>query len=227
MPASIVEEFWRTQFATEPYRGGGFALTANPTLEEDRRAMLLVAADGTETAVVSPALAGVTATDAASFRAASAEAGARLHDPDLVHYLAADDRIGEETGHDIRLLTSADEDAFAAFEAGASEQDLDDAYVELDHWAVVGAFDGDELVCAASAYPWDDTQLADLGVLTLESHRGRGIARRVVRALAGEIIARGYEPQYRCQVDNAASIALARRAGFEVYGTWEPVSPDQ
>lgn len=227
MPASVAEEFWRAQFTAEPHRGGGFALTVNPALEEDRRAMLLVAADGTETAVVSPAVGPVEATDAASFRAAAASVGARLHDADLVHYLAADDRIGEEIGGDVRVLSAEDAASFAAFEAGASEQDLDDAYVELDHWAVVGAFDGDDLVCAASAYPWDDTRLADLGVLTLESHRGRGIARRVVRALAREVIARGYEPQYRCQVDNAASIALARRAGFEVYGTWEPVSPDQ
>ena len=38
-----------------------------------------------------------------------------------------------------------DRAAFAVFQASASEPDLDGAYVELDHWAVYGAFDHDRL----------------------------------------------------------------------------------
>jgi hypothetical protein len=37
-----------------------------------------------------------------------------------------------------------DEAVFAEFQAQASEQDLDDAWVELDHWAVFGTVDAQD-----------------------------------------------------------------------------------
>ena len=36
----------------------------------------------------------------------------------------------------------------------------------------------------------------------------------------------GYEPQYRCRLDNHASVALAEAAGLTHFGTWEVISPD-
>jgi predicted GNAT family acetyltransferase len=80
-------------------------------------------------------------------------------------------------------------------------------------------------VSAASAYPWGGALLADLGVLTLQPFRGRGHARRVVRSISRHALDRGYEPQYRCQLDNQASVALARGAGLAMFGKWEVVSP--
>ncbi|WP_201723527.1 MULTISPECIES: hypothetical protein [unclassified Ensifer] len=32
-------------------------------------------------------------------------------------------------------------------------------------------------------------------------------------------------PQYRCQLDNHASAALAKAAGLTLFGEWQPVSP--
>lgn len=79
----------------------------------------------------------------------------------------------------MRQLTEQDDAIFSAFESSASEQDLDDAYVELDHWAVFGSFEQNRLVCAASMYPWgEDVQIADLGILTLSAYRGKGHARK-------------------------------------------------
>ncbi|GGT45227.1 hypothetical protein GCM10010207_51840 [Streptomyces atratus] len=75
---------------------------------------------------------------------------------------------------------------------------MDDAYVELAHRAVSGAFADERLVRAASMYPWDDSTVADLGVLTLPSFRGQGHARRVVRAICRHAAGQGHEPQYRC-----------------------------
>ena len=134
-------------------------------------------------------------------------------------------RGGPERG--VRRLTGRDGSLFAEFRSGASEQDLDEAYVELDHWAVFGSFEAGRLVCAASMYPWEGEQLADLGVLTLAPARGRGHARRVVRASCRHAFTRGFEPQYRCQLDNAPSIALARNAGLTLFGTWEVLSPGE
>jgi len=36
----------------------------------------------------------------------------------------------------------------------------------------------------------------------------------------------GYEPQYRCQFDNASSVALAASAGFALFGDWDVVATE-
>lgn len=74
-------------------------------------------------------------------------------------------------------------------------------------------------------YPWRDAPLADLGVVTLPAHRGKGHARRLVRAISRRALGREHEPQYRCQLDNHASIALAASSGLTLFGTWDIVSP--
>ena len=63
-------------------------------------------------------------------------------------------------------------------------------------------------------------RLADLGVITLPEFRGRGLARATVLAMAADALERGYEPQYRCQLDNAPSVALALASGFRRFGEW-------
>ncbi|MDE9448355.1 GNAT family N-acetyltransferase, partial [Xenorhabdus bovienii] len=78
----------------------------------------------------------------------------------------------------------------------------------------------------ASMYPWDNAKIADLGVLTLASFRCKGHARKVVRTISKFAHSQGYEPQYRCQLDNAASSALAKATGLTLFGKWELVSPD-
>lgn len=150
------------------------------------------------------------------------EAGVRFHDPDFLFYLS----VGAAAVPDIerrgavRQLADADQTLFGDFHADASEQDREDAWVELDHWAVFGSFEGDRLVSAASLLRWPDSSIADLGVLTLVDARGRGHARAVVHAAARFARSKGQEPQYRCQVDNHASIALARSCGFVLFGRW-------
>lgn len=169
----------------------------------------------------------------AALTAALASAGIALNGADHVFHLPAaalDALRASAPDPDVRVLTAADADAFAAFAAAAPEDDLDEAYVELDHWLVVGAFvasaDGPRLVSAASTYPWAGTTLADTGVLTLPGHRGHGLGRRTVLALAAHALRRGHEPLYRCQLDNAASVGLARAAGFVPLATWDVVHPD-
>ena len=75
--------------------------------------------------------------------------------------------------------------------------------------------------------PWQGTLLSDLGVITLPQYRGRGLVTRTVRALSARALSRGYEPQYRCQLDNEASVALAAAAGFSRYGTWHVIGSDE
>jgi predicted GNAT family acetyltransferase len=151
-----------------------------------------------------------------------------LNDPDdIFHFSVAEARvlITETPRQGVRALTVDDQVAFDRFIDAAPEDDVDEAFVDLDHWLVFGCFVDDVLVSAASMYPWDDSTLADTGVLTLPDYRGRGYAAATVRALSAEALRRGYEPQYRCQVDNLASVAVARSAGLTLFGTWEVVLP--
>lgn len=159
-----------------------------------------------------------------------AVSGVSLHDPDHLFYLTVRDQAplrDESRGAETRQLSPTDRSLFEAFTDEAPEDDLDEAFVELDHWLVVGTFIGDKLVCAASGYPWGETRLADLGVITLPEFRGRGLGRATVRAMSAEVLRSGYEPQYRCQLDNAASAALARAAGFTRFGEWEVIDTDE
>lgn len=210
-----------------------FLLTVNPALGEERRVMVLEMADGRMMAAVTPRLAnkldffGRPARSADAFRQRLDGIGVTLHGADWLFYFTEADKqalLADQT-QGSRRLTDHDQAAFAVFQSTASEQDLEDAYVELDHWAVFGAFEQNRLVSAASAYPWGGVQIADLGVLTLAPLRGRGHARRLVRAISKHALSRGYEPQYRSQIDNNASVALATAAGLTLFGKWEVVAP--
>lgn len=211
-----------------------FWLTVNPALSQNRRVMVLQTADGRVMAAVTPELERklnlmrrpVRSPDA--FRQRLNEVGVTLYDADCVFYFSEADKrsLQNDQPGRARRLTDRDQAAFAEFQSAAAEEDLEKAYVELDHWAVFGAFEQNRLVSAASAYPWGGIQIADLGVLTLGPFRGRGYARELVRSISQHAIGQGYEPQYRCQIDNEASLAVARAAGLTLFGSWEVVSPN-
>lgn len=198
--------------------------------------MVMRLADGKVRVVLTPAVAGQLGLDhpqtltEALLRQKMEAHNIRLHGADYVfHFTDVDQQalVQEPLRPPVRQLHAATDAAvFAAFQSSASEQDLDDAYVELDHWAVFGAFEQERLVCAASMYPWDGQKIADLGVLTLPEYRGKGHAARVVRAICRYAYGQAHEPQYRCQTDNTASVALAGSAGLTLFGTWEVVAPD-
>lgn len=59
---------------------------------------------------------------------------------------------------------------------------------------------------------------AEAGVSTAPSHRGRGLAPRVVAAWARAIRAQGGEPLYSTSWDNKASRAVARKLALTFYG---------
>ena len=218
-------EYWDTLFGigSRVVDDGSFRLTVNPALPHDKRVMVLEVGALTR-AVVTPEIAS-SLGDVVSrehFHSRLEAAGVPLNGADTLYYFTGP--VAAEPS--IRRLTPDDAEAFARFEAATSEQDRDDAYVELDHWAVFGSFVDGELVSAASAYPWADSPLADMGVLTVEAARGAGHGRRVIRALSAFALGEGLQPQYRCQLDNAASIALARGTGLFPYGTWDVIAPE-
>nr|WP_057946127.1 GNAT family N-acetyltransferase [Lysobacter enzymogenes] len=237
MFSALVETHWQQAFAGDTTRWREPALTVTIDIRAHARfrAILLETGAGAR-AMLDPALADAlvaavgASLDPVGLRQALAQAGAPLYGADHLFYFPLRDQAGvlaEPPAAHVRALGPDDAAAFAAFESEASEPDRDDAYVALDHDAAFGAFADGRLVCAASMYRWDESRLMDLGVLTLAGHRGRGHARAVVRAIARHALAQGWEPQYRCQLDNAASVALAVAAGLSGYGRWDvaPSSP--
>ena len=237
MFSPVVTDFWHATFSGEHVLppDATFTVAVNADLSEDRRVMVLRTTDGAVRAVLTPSLADAVGLcelrprSEADLRRALRKAGVALHAADNLFYFSradVDTLLGADSHPGVRQLSDADAALFAQFQSSASEQDLDDAYVELDHWAVFGAFEQDRLVTVASMYPWGNARIADLGVLTLPACRRRGHARAVVRALCKHAAQQGYEPQYRCQLDNHASLAVAKAAGLTHFGTWEVVSPD-
>jgi RimJ/RimL family protein N-acetyltransferase len=59
---------------------------------------------------------------------------------------------------------------------------------------------------------------ADVGVLTSTADRGRGLAGRLVGAMVSAALPDVGVVRYRALASNAASLAVARRLGFEPYG---------
>lgn len=226
--------YWHAAFVGRSVGiGSNLSLVVSDRLSRKRPAVILEGADGLTRAALMPELADRIDADKAGnmsidgLRALLAEAGISLHDPDFLFYLpAGPSRV--PAAHQMnrpRQLTNDDRTAFDIFQSEASEQDLEDSWVELDHWAVFGRFDDDRLVCAASMYLWENSPVADLGVLTLADARGKGHAHAVVQAINQHARHKGYEPQYRCQIDNHASIALAKACGLALFGKWVVASP--
>ncbi|WP_317954673.1 GNAT family N-acetyltransferase [Paenibacillus chitinolyticus] len=235
--SQTITDFWQMQFLNGDvlYSDEVFTVVINPDLEEDSRVMVLETIGGRVMAVITPAVAdklGLHQRQDLSeeiFREKLNEAGVTLHGADYLFYFSEAEKnvlLQENLEGDLRRLTEQDDAVFSEFESSASEQDLDDAYVELDHWAVFGSFEENRLVSAASMYPWENAKIADLGVLTLTSFRGQGHAHRVVRSICKYACKQGYEPQYRCQLDNQASTLLAKSVGLTLFGKWDVISPD-
>lgn len=152
-------------------------LACSDDLDEGEEGMLLQPFAGPARAVLRPVLAERLQLYArahwtlAQLRQRLIDVGQRTHGADRLFYFPAAElaALAEHPAPPhIRRLAPADTAVFSAFQASASKEDLDAAWVELDHWQVFGAFDGEQLVAAGSLYPWSlDPALADMGVLTL------------------------------------------------------------
>lgn len=228
IPATVLD-YWQQIFGKGRcvFDDGRVSLRTDESLGETY-VMILARRDRTAAVAIAPALAERTGLSDGSpialgdIRRRLAAGGIHLHDPDHLFYRSPS-AVSSPRRHMVRRLGPDDRDAFKRFQDAASARDMDDAWVEFDHPVLFGGFDGDRIVCAASMLRWRESPVGDLGVLTLPDARGRGLGREVVGAIADHAVASGLEPQYRCQTDNLASVALARSAGFESLGEWEVI----
>lgn len=234
MFSNVVTSYWIPE-SVDDHQGNGVLVAVDPILTKNRAVSLLHVKNGPSILSLSTeqaaglGLSGQVRISTAELSARLSQSGISLNDPDHLFYLPVSEQAvlrDENHPSDTRRLTDVDAAAFAVLTASAPEVDLDEAFVEIDHWLVFGTFIDGRLVSVASMYPWSGTRLADLGVITLPEFRGLGLGRATVRAISAEAIGSGYEPQYRCQLDNAASVALARASGFSCFGEWEVIDHD-
>lgn len=238
-----IHHYWSSPFAGQTiYQDERLAVVINPDLDEDESVTILHwSADRSTSVALLPELAQSLQTigvlgDAkglteGKLRDGLLEIGIVMHGADNLYYLprvARDVWLLEAEPQDIRKLDANDAALFAEFESQSSEQDLDAAQVDLEDWAVFGVFGQQgQLLSVASIYPWGESPVVDIGILTLASARGTGCAKRLLRAVGRYAMAKGYELQYRSQLDNQASLALAKASGLELLGSWEIPSPDE
>ncbi len=65
---------------------------------------------------------------------------------------------------------------------------------------------------------------AEIGAITHEPYRGRGLAPIAVAYLIEALSERGYQAYWSCDIDNPASATVARKLGFRIerfYEVWE------
>ena len=73
---------------------------------------------------------------------------------------------------------------------------------------------GDEILCEAYA-PFIGRRTAEVGVVTAEGHRGRGLAAIAVAFLAESLSHRDLRLYWSCDAENTASIRIAEKLGLD------------
>ena len=151
-----VSDFWLERFPTTDdalFKDANTTITITPSLIK-YRLMRLNSIDGYTKIAVAPELANnlqlesTTVTSTEALWQKLEQANLSLHGADQLYYFPEAEKghiLNETTPDHVRQLTKDDETLFAQFTASASAADLDDAFVELDHWVVFGVFEGKTL----------------------------------------------------------------------------------
>lgn len=132
-------------------------------------------------------------------------------------YMLTQDEIIQPSNLDdrfsIRRLELNDKEDLLSLNKTCTPEEVDNAYVEIDHEIILGCFDGDKLVSAASTVDWD--AYYDIGIITHSDYRKRGLAKRLVYELCLEIFKSGKIPLYRFEVSLFGSAGVAKSLGFK------------
>lgn len=127
-------------------------------------------------------------------------------------------------GYTVRQLTHDDDAAFEAFAAQTTEDERDEGEVSIDHLAAFGVFTPDgQIGAVASSFEYKG--FTDLGILTAEPFRGRGLAKAAVSAIAQHHLNEPRLVGYRHDDVNQKSRRIAESLGFVNIGRVEALEP--
>ncbi|MFN8414609.1 MAG: GNAT family N-acetyltransferase [Anaerolineales bacterium] len=143
------------------------------------------------------------------------------HDIGFVHYLFPADLpiLTPPNTFNVRMLSPADAEQLAELHRNCTPEEVDEGYVEIDHEAVFGCFQDNQLVSAASGYRM--TGFMDIGVLTHTNFRRLGLGKLVVGELCKWTISHNIIAQYRFDSTNTNSLGVAKALNFRHYFTSE------
>lgn len=113
-----------------------------------------------------------------------------------------------------RLLTLSDALLIKSAPAEVQGDGYKSTEAMLTDGVAAGAVVEGRIVAIAHTYA-ETERHADIGVSTLEPWRGRGFATAAASLAAQKIQARGKTPVWSCGADNAASLRVAQKLGFE------------
>ncbi|MGI8632703.1 MAG: GNAT family N-acetyltransferase [Solirubrobacterales bacterium] len=128
---------------------------------------------------------------------------------------SADTDAHPVTGEDTSLLAFLERSDIAEWAEGGCPRDPTSADPATTRFWVLR--EGDGVVAVGTMTEWRRLP-ADVGVLTHPMRRGQGLARRLVGAMVAESLPSVGVVRYRALVSNGASLAVARRLGFDAYG---------
>lgn len=142
----------------------------------------------------------------------------RLMGPAFVGYTCAEAFREEQRRTVRRLLPARREDAAALRRlfAACTLQEWEYGGIQFEHDPIMGAFEGERLVAAASYELWTD-RIAHMGAVTDPDFRGGGYGTSAVSALTRHCLEAGLIPQYRTLESNSGAMAIAHRLGFSPY----------
>jgi GNAT superfamily N-acetyltransferase len=113
-----------------------------------------------------------------------------------------------------RRLTDQDLPALRTLEAACGPTAWAHSGIDPARPPVYGCYAGQTLAAAGMLEPWGE-RLLHVGIVTHPAHRGRGYATAVVSAMTADGLAGGRVVQYRTLQANLASVAVARKLGFQ------------
>jgi ribosomal protein S18 acetylase RimI-like enzyme len=126
------------------------------------------------------------------------------------------------TGFNVQELKEKHKKQFEDFKTDCSEADLSEGQISFADPIVVGCFDQDKIIGAASYWFWGQG-LSDIGIVVHPSYRKLGVARALLSKLTGLGIELDRFNIYRHNQKNVASQNLAHSLNFQYMMTIKPI----
>ncbi|WP_240843306.1 GNAT family N-acetyltransferase [Acidaminobacter sp. JC074] len=114
------------------------------------------------------------------------------------------------------VLTKEDENDLNDFLSKCSNEDKDYGQVSIDDPIIVGVYDQERLVAAASIW-FLENDLADIGLIVDPDYRSLGLGKSVSSFLI-EQLPDEKVPVYRSDIENHGSTRIAESLGFTLFG---------
>jgi GNAT superfamily N-acetyltransferase len=115
----------------------------------------------------------------------------------------------------IRLLAISDQIALKNFQLQVDEEAWDHSSMSPDKVSF-GYFQDDEIIAAACLDMWTEN-VANIGLITLQSQQGKGCAKKLCAFATRFGLEQGYEMVYQTLLSNAPAVAVAQSTGYIEY----------